>query len=168
MNKWHILVICGAAIASTLVVYSNTSYISDKSILGFLMMSPTLIGILLASVLTSLAIILAIIGSSEMIKIKELEDKQSEEFYRKISNNLKQNVHFILISFIISTLLSVFYIEDSYFTISFDYVISFEIYKSLFVLVVILFVISCIATYDIINGLFAIFEFKYDLSSQKN
>ena len=116
MNKLHFLIIIGAAIASILIAYSNTRYVSEESILGFLLMSSTSIGILLASVLTSLAIILAIIGSSEMIRIRELENTQNKAYFRKISNNLRQDVYFILASFIIATLSSIFYVKDSVFS----------------------------------------------------
>lgn len=104
-------------VASALVMYSNTEYISDESVLGFLIASPTLIGILLAGVLTSLAIIFAVIGSTEMIRIKELENINNKAHFSKISNNLRQNVYFILGSFIVTTLLSILYIKGSYYSI---------------------------------------------------
>jgi hypothetical protein len=163
MDKWNLLIIIVAAIVSILIAYSNTSYVNEESILGFLMMAPTLIGILLASILTSLAIVFAVMGNSEMVRIRELENKQKKEFFQTITNNLKQNVYFIFAAFIITTLSCVFYIDDSYFICSHSQAIFFEVYRSLFVLVFVLFVISCIATYDIINALFNIFEFKHDL-----
>lgn len=166
MNKSNGLMIIIAAIAAMFIVHSNTQYVSEDSILTFLSISPTLIGILLASILTSLAIILAIIGSSEMIRIKELEGEENKKYFREILDDLKQNVYFILAAFTVASLLSIFNIKNSFFIIEIGNVFSFETYKSLFVIVVILFTISCIATYDIINGLFTIFEFKYDLANQ--
>ena len=167
MNKQHFLIIICATILSLFIASLHTKYISDESILGFLSASPMLIGILLASVLTSLAIILAIIGSSEMIRIRELESKQNKAYFGKISRNMRQNVYFILISFIISSLLSILYIKECFsFTIA-DVSYSFEIHRILFALIAPLFITSCIATSDIINGLFDIFEFKYDLANQE-
>ena len=85
MDKKEKSVVIGSAIASMYITHSNTCYVSDKSLLGFLNISPTIIGILLASVLTSLAIILAMIGYNEMVKIRELEKKKNKEFYISIT-----------------------------------------------------------------------------------
>lgn len=167
MDKWNLLIIIVAAIISIFIAYSNTPYVNEVSILGFLMMAPTLIGILLASILTSLAIVFAVMGNSEMVRIRELENKQKKDFFQTITNNLRQNVYFIFAAFIIASLSCVFYIDGSYFICPHNLTIFFEVYRLLFVLVVVLFVISCIATYDIINALFNIFEFKYDLSNQE-
>ena len=164
----QILIVCVTFAASILVVHSNSDYVNNESILRFIITSSTLIGILLAGVLTSLAIILAIISTNEMIRMKELESSQDENFYKNISNNLKQNIHFILVSFVFSSLASIFSIEKSFFIIPLYDGICFEIYRSLFVIVATLFITSCIATYDIINGLFEIFQFKYDLSNQND
>jgi hypothetical protein len=169
MNKYDFFVIIGWVVVSALVMYSSTEYVRDESILVFLIASPTLIGILLAGVLSSLAIIFAIIGSNEMIRIKELENINNNAQFEKISNNLRQDVYFILASFIITTLLSIFYIKDSYCPVCIGGVLySLNILRWLFVLISTVFIISCIATYDIINGLFYILKFKYDLSNQKN
>jgi len=156
--------VCGIDI----VVHSNSDYVNNESILRFIITSSTLIGILLAGVLTSLAIILAIISTNEMIRMNELESSQNKNFYKNISNNLRQNIHFILVSFVFSSLASIFSIEKSFFIIPLYDGICFEIYRSLFVIVATLFITSCIATYDIINGLFEIFQFKYDLSNQND
>lgn len=166
MNKLAIFIIIIAISVSTLVIQSNTSYVSEQSILGFLNASPTLIGILLASVLTSLAIILAIIGASEMIKIHELEKKNFKNFYRNMSKNLKHDVYIILSAFILSSFLSIFCMTDSYVLIPVSEGVSFEVYKLLFVIDTALLAVSFMATYDIINGMFEIFEFKYRLSNE--
>ncbi len=168
MNRWQILIIFGVIISLMLFVHSNTCYFSGDSLLGFLSVSPTLIGILLASVLTSLAIILAIIGNSELIKIREIEEKKKKNFYKNMSRDMKQDVYFILASFAISSLLSIFCIKDTYIIISLWGDTFFEVYRSLFIIEATLLIISFMATYDIINGLFSIFDFKYELSNQEN
>lgn len=169
MNKYHIFLIIGGIVTSTFIMNLETEYISNESILGFLTTSPTLIGILLASVITSLAIIFAVMGDNELIKIKELENTNNKTHFIKISKNLRQDVYFILASFIIATLLSIFLVRDSHYI----FIISNTLYKldvirGLFIFVFTLFIISCMATYDIINGLFEIFKFKYDISNRPN
>lgn len=166
MNKIGILIIIGITATSVLVICCGNNYITEQSILDYLNMLPTFIGILLAGVLTSLAIILAIIGTDEMVEIREREKENNKEFYKNMSNNLKQNVCLILAAFLVSSFLSIFCISGTSIPTPDNWDILIEIYELLFVFETLLLASSFIATYDIINGMFHIFNFKYDISNK--
>lgn len=166
MNKIGLVIIAGVAVISILVINYSGDYITEQSILCFLNMLPTFIGILLAGVLTSLAIILAIIGTNEMIEMHELEKINNKNFYKTMSDNLKQNVCLILMAFLITSFLSIFCIEGTYILVPIKESVSVEVYKLLFVLETVLLISSFMATYDIIMGMFHIFDFKYKLSNE--
>jgi hypothetical protein len=168
MNKKEILIIAGSIIVPTYIAHKYIINVSEESLLGFLTASPTLIGIILASALTSLAIILAIIGENEMIKIQELERKRNVDFYKHITKNLRHDIYFILGSFIISTFLVLFCVKNISIIIPIKNGISIDVFKIIFIIDSALLIISFIATYDIINGLFDIFDFKYELANKSS
>lgn len=167
INKWGLFVIICAALASVGAVRPDVKFIDDSVVLDFLSISPTLIGILLAGVLTSLAVILAIIGTNELIKIREIDMQQRKTFYEDMTKNLKQDVYLIFISFIISSFLWLFLSPNSHLLIPIEGNTPFMIYRLLFVIETTLLALSFMATNDIINGMFEIFKFKYIISNQK-
>lgn len=168
INKWGLFVIICAAFASVVAVRPDIKFIDDAVVLDFLSISPTLIGILLAGVLTSLAVILAIIGTNELIKIREIDMQQRKTFYEDMTKNLKQDVYLIFISFIISSFLWLFLAPNSHLLIPIGENTPFMIYRLLFVIETTLLALSFMATNDIIDGMFEIFKFKYIISNQKS
>jgi hypothetical protein len=76
MDLRKIIIIMGSIIVSMCIAHFGNYYVNEASIIRFLTIVPTLNGILLASVLTSTAIIFGITGIDEMTKIQDLENQQ--------------------------------------------------------------------------------------------
>jgi hypothetical protein len=171
MNKWKLfitscaVIIC--AIFASMVAVHDISYIDDKCVLDFLAISPTIIGILLAGVLTSLAVILAIIGTSELIEIREIDLQEKKTFYEDMTKNLKQDIYLIFLSLVTTSFLWISLSSNLYFIIPIKGTIPFVAYRLLFAVEIALLALSFMATNDIINGMFEIFKFKYELSNTK-
>jgi len=166
MNKTIFLLIIFIIITPTYIVIANCSYASDTSILDFSKNSPTLLSILLASVLASLAVILGMLGLDELREIQRIEAKNKKKIFDTLMKNLEWDIAPILFSFIVSSILSIFLIRGTYLIIPIlDY--SIEIYRVIFVVNFILLSISLISTYDIIRGLFNVSRIKYQSIKNK-
>ena len=99
MRIIHALITLGSAITSLYII----NFICKSDIIIFLNSLPTIMGILLATTLTSLAIILGMIGNDEIAAMKKYGKSKKEDYYKKIVNNLRWDVYFIFIAFIVSS-----------------------------------------------------------------
>jgi|GEM_PF-4346817 len=151
-------------IAPVCLAYYDTGYTDECSLIAFSNTTPTLLSILLAAVLASIAIIFGLTGIEELKVISAIEKARGRDLYSDAMRDLKWDIYSIFVSFIISSLLIIFSINTSTYMIPFfnDYV--FKTYKTIFIIDAIFLIISFIATYDIICGLFYICQLKYEFA----
>ena len=147
---------------------TDSSSTKEENILEFSKNSPTLLSILLASVLASLAVILGMLGLDELKAIQKIEEKLKKELFDNLMKNLAWDIYPILAAFIISSFLSIFSIKGTYFIVPIIDVVPIEIYKIIFVINFFLLSVSLYVTYDIICGLFNISKIKYESVKHKH
>jgi type III secretory pathway component EscU len=161
MRKIHVLMILGSVIVSSYAL----NFIEKNNVLDFLNSMPTIMGILLAMTLTSLAIILGMIGNAEMAVMKEYEKINGKKYYRKIIDNLKWDIYFVFSAFIVSFISRIFSNRDSTLSIQLSDYLSYNIYEVLFIIEISLLVASLIVINDLIKGLFDLNEARYEIAN---
>jgi|WetSurMetagenome_2_1015567.scaffolds.fasta_scaffold05630_2 hypothetical protein len=161
MRKIHALMVLVSAIVSSYVF----NFIDKSNAIDFLNSMPTIMGILLAMTLTSLAIILGMIGSAEMVIMKKYEKNKGRKYYRNIIDNLKWNIYFIFSAFIVSVVSRIFSNKASTLSIQLPCHISISTYEVLFIVEISLLVASLIVINDLINGLFDLNEARYEIAN---
>jgi len=140
------------------LVISGSALVNKDSIWYFNSTAPTILSILLAAVLASVSIIFGLTGVDELKLIRDIENLTGENYYNNAMKNLKWDIYTIFFSFIISSIIAVFSLYRSC-IVFIGY--AFNVYEMIFIFNFVFFIISSIATYDIICGLFLISEFKY-------
>jgi hypothetical protein len=163
MKKIHVLMILVSVIISSYML--NLDFINKSNALDFLNSMPTIMGILLAMTLTSLAIILGMIGNAEMALMKKYEKIKGKKYYKNIIDNLKWDIYFVFAAFIVSFISRIFLNKDSTFSIHLSDYVSVSIYEVLFVVEISLLVASLIVINDLIKGLFDLNETRYEIAN---
>ncbi len=134
--------------------------ISDKAADSFLNFLPTIIGILLGGVLSSLAIIFGLLSSDDLKLISETKTNNGKDIYLKFISSTRLDAQIIICSLFFSIIILL--IKDT----TIPYINTIPL-KVLFIPNIFLLFLTMSATYDIVISLFHLNELRYTIAANK-